>query len=147
MSQSRVGTNKTYTIREFIEAGQDIVVSYDNTSFIETLYNIKFPVHNVFRDYIEDIKDFAVDLELDDNEEYKYRYKPKLFCQEIYGNTEVYFIIMMLNGIADVKEFSGHKFKVFEKSIMSRIIDSIYNAEKKQIDSYTGMTEKDTEGK
>ena len=75
-------------------------------------------------------------LKLTQDQQFTYHYKPKLLCYDIYGNPELYFIILLINDMADVKEFTKPTVKMLRKSDMSELLTLIYNAEKKAIANY-----------
>lgn len=127
----------TYTVEQFISAGHRTTISYDKFSYREALSNGNIvSILNVIDDYMPEIIDFAVDVKLDRLQREKYRYKPKLLCYDIYGNTEVYWVIMRINGIIDVKEFDFEVLKMLRVADLENVLTLIYNAEYKNIDKY-----------
>lgn len=127
----------TYTLEEFIKAGRSVTISYDALSFKEVLSNgTEISILNVVNDYLDDIKQYQVTVLLDDKQYEKYRFKPKLLCHDVYGNPELYYIILLMNSIADVKEFDFKKIKMLNTTAMDTLMSYIYNAEKSQIDRY-----------
>lgn len=135
--QSTSKPSNSYTMEQFIALGRGVSVTYDIFSYKEILSNgTEIGVLNVINDYMIEIKDFIVTVYLDEKEYRKYRYKPKLLCNDIYGNPELYYIILLLNGIIDVKEFDMQYIKMLRKDDMNDILTAIYNAEKKYIDDY-----------
>lgn len=128
---------ETSTIEEFIESGSGVTITYPTLSFIDMLSNGTWvSVHNVINDYIEELRNACINVELNTEQQFKYFYKPKLLCFDMYGNPELYFIILLINDMADVKEFTKPVIKMLRKSHMSEILTLIYNAEKKAIESY-----------
>ena len=63
-----------------------------------------------------------------DTEFSKYKYKPKLLAYDLYGSTESYFIIMALNNIIDVRDFTLKKLKLLQTETMSTLLSYIYEA-------------------
>lgn len=127
----------TTTIEEFIESGSGVTISYPVLSFREMLSNGTWvSVLNVITDYLPEIRNACVNVELTTEQQWQYLYKPKLLCYDTYGNPELYYIILLINDMADVKEFSKPVIKMLQKSYMNQILTIIYNAEKKVIDSY-----------
>ena len=49
---------------------------------------------------------------------------------------KLYFIVLRLNNMADVKQFNRRKIKLLPKTSMDTAISLIYNAEKKLLDEY-----------
>ena len=127
----------TTTIEEFIESGRNISISYPTLSFTDTLSNgTQISVLNVINDYLPEIKAACSNVRLTNEQQFTYFYKPKLLCYDMYGNPELYFIILLLNDMADVKEFTKPVIKMPKKEHMSMILSDIYNTEKSRIDSY-----------
>lgn len=127
----------TTTIEEFIESGRSSIINYFNLSMIDMMENNTWvSVLNVVNDYITELRTACVNVKLTNEEQFKYFYKPKLLCYDVYGNPELYFIILLINDMADVKEFTKSKIKMLKKEHMSTLISLIYNAEKAAIDSY-----------
>lgn len=125
------------TIEELIKAGENVTISYDNLSFINTLSNgTTISIRNVVSDYIDDMKRASVQIKLDDEQYQKYCFKPKLLCFDTYGNAEVYFIILLINNIADVREFDKHNIRMLSKEYMNAILTAIVDAEKDNLDNY-----------
>lgn len=128
---------ETSTIEEFIESGSGVTITYPTLSFTDMLSNGTWvSVHNVINDYIEELRNACINVELNTEQQFKYFYKPKLLCHDMYGNPELYFIILLINDMADVKEFTKPVIKMLRKSHMSEVLTLIYNAEKKAIEAY-----------
>lgn len=127
----------TTTIEEFIESGKGISITYPTLSFLDTMSNrTQVSVLNVINDYLPELKNACITVELSKEEQNAYFYKPKLLCYDVYGNPELYFIILLLNDMADVKEFTKSNILMLKKSHMSMALSQIYNAEKEAINNY-----------
>lgn len=127
----------TLTIEQFIESGRSTTINYFNLSMIDRMVNDTWvSVLNVVNDYISELRNACVNVELTNKEQFKYFYKPKLLCYDVYGNPELYFIILLINDMADVKEFTKSKLKMLKKDHMATLASLIYNAEKSSIDAY-----------
>ena len=127
----------TTTIEEFVKSGESISISYQQLSFLYKLNNgTSLSMLNVVSDYIDELCNACVNVSLTQEQQFKYFYKPKLLCSDIYGNPELYYIILLINGITDVKEFSKPVIKMLRKDHMSEIISMIYNANKNYIDTF-----------
>lgn len=127
----------TITIEEFIESGKSTTINYFNLSMVDKMINNTWiSVLNVVTDYISELRNACVNVELSQTEQFKYFYKPKLLCSDVYGNPELYFVILLLNDMADVKEFTKSKLKLLKKEHMSTLMGLLYNAEKASIESY-----------
>lgn len=132
----------TSTIEEFIKAGSSISITYPHLSFSRTLSNgTSVAIHNVVSDYIEEIRNTCVNVALTQEQQFRYFYKPKLLCHDIYGNPELYYIILLINDMADVKEFTKPVIKMPRKTHMSELVSLIYNAEKEAIEDFNNNEE------
>lgn len=130
-------SENTTTIEEFIKSNKTIPLSYETFSFIETMENgTKVSVFDVVNDYIKELRNASIPIRLTDAEYRKYRFKPKLLCHDIYGNPELYFVILLINDMADVKEFDKKEFKMVQKNHLSMLLSEIYNAERRAISDY-----------
>lgn len=129
----------TYTIEEFIEAGKGVVLTYQNLSLKNHIgENINFPFKNVFNDYIPDFIHTSVikTVQLSEDEFIKYKYRPKILSYDIYGTTDLDFVILAINRISTPKDFVHKKIKMISKNHLNELLTSIYNAEKGLIDKY-----------
>ena len=130
-------TSTTYTLDQFIQAGRMTTVSYNRFSYREASSNGTIvSILNVINDYMDGIQENAVNVELNREQYRKYRMKPKLLCFDVYGNTEVYWVIMLMNGIIDVKEFDMKVLKMLRVDDMETLLTNIYNAEYKWMNQY-----------
>lgn len=128
--------SKTTTLEEFIEAGAGITISYDNLSMVDEIQNTRIPIYNVLSDYIPELMVSAVTITLTEPEYFKYRFKPKLLAIDIYGNPELYFVILILNNMCSVKEFDIKKIKMLPTSAMNDLLSAIYNSNKSFLEQY-----------
>lgn len=130
----------TTTIEEFVKSGKSVSLTYKSFSFLETMSNnTQVSVLDVLHDYMDELRDASILVKLSDAEYRKYMYKPKLLCYDIYGSPELYFIILLINDMADVKEFNKRTFRMLSKNAMSLFTSAIYNAEYKAIDAYNSL--------
>ena len=128
---------ETTTIEEFIESGKSVSVDYMDLSFLDKVSNGTWvSVLNVVNDYMTELKNACVTVELSEAQQWAYFYKPKVLCYDIYGNPELYFVILLLNDMADVKEFTKPKLKMLRKDHMSMLLSYIKNSEVRAIDAY-----------
>lgn len=124
----------TYTIEQFISMGSSEKLSYENFSLFEKDENGNpFLTYNVLNDYLDELNQLADTVLLDNKSYNKYKYKPKLFCYDIYGSQELYFVLLALNGMCSIKEFDAKKIKAIRANILSDALSYIYNAEKNNI--------------
>ena len=137
-----LSTNKveeTYTVEDFIELGKDIDdITYKNLAILSKVSpDVQDPIyyaeHNVIYDYEEEFKKLSLPCEMTDDEFNKYRFKPKLLAYDLYGATELFFAILYINGICNIKDFDRRNIKLLKKSDMVELLAAIYNAEQNYI--------------
>ena len=82
-------------------------------------------ITNLLYDYEDELQDISTTIALNAREKAKYKYKPWLFAYDVYGSTESQFLVMMMNGIIDPKEFDFDKVKVIDPGQLSTILNRI----------------------
>ena len=134
---ARVNTETTYTLSDFISSGKMTTVDYDAFSYKDLVSNgTEVAILDIVNDYMREIKEVSVKVKLSTTEYLKYRFKPKLLCRDVYGNGEVYFVIMLLNGRIDVKDFDTQELIMLRVESMNTLMTQIYNAEYKWMQEY-----------
>lgn len=121
------------SLLSFINESIDNSLTYFNTSFI-TRYKRNDSEFielskSIFDDYLSEIKEKSVIIALDEQEYSKYAYKPELLAFDIYGSTELYFIILLLNDLSSPKEFNLKKIRMLTRADCIDILNTIFNAE------------------
>lgn len=127
---------KTYTIPDFIEQGQSDDLTYTNFSIIRNSTIGEFADINILDFYISEIKSICLRVEtFSEDEISKYKYFPDLLAYDIYGSTQLDFILLIVNGIVDPKEFDFKRgyLLIPPKSKLFTILDEILNSESKWI--------------
>lgn len=131
---SSPGTSST--IEEFISFKNDDSASYNNFSFKDKYGNIIYPIKNIIDDYTEELSELTIDITMSESEFLKYKYRPKVLANDVYGNPELDFLILAINGICNVKEFDSRDIKLIRENDLDDFITSIYNANKEDLDMY-----------
>lgn len=121
---------KTYTIEEFIDSHNSADINYESTSLLQKLDGYTMIAYNIFNDYIDELDDLAVYVSLNDEEYNKYLYRPKILAYDLYGSTELFFLILILNNICNVKEFDFKRLKLLKVEDLEKFISSVYNSER-----------------
>lgn len=128
---------KTYTLDQFIACQSDTSFCYNNLSFIDQIDNIKYCAYNVASDYIDEIiSNYCVNVELTEEQLSRYKYRPKLLAYDVYGSQEIYYLILILNDICSVKEFTKKKLKLPSRDNMTTICKALFNSNKSDIQIY-----------
>ena len=126
--------SKTSTLEEFASLlGSGEIMNYNFSILDVKEINgeiIQFEPDSIINDYLDLLKEKSVEVELDEQEKIKYFYNPELLSFDIYGTTELDFLILKLNGIIDPKEFNLSKVKLLKQEDLKTLLSNIYNAEK-----------------
>lgn len=133
-----VKSNVTFTLDQFANSKSSNDISYYSMSLLEKdpYNNIEYDVFNVVSDYMSELKAMAKEITLSEAEYYTYRYKPKLLANYLYGNGELYFIILWLNDMWSVKDFDLKTIKLISNKELSEALSSINASERSFIRSY-----------
>lgn len=140
-------SDETITVQDFIAMRNSDEITYYNFSIVEYLNGYDMFITNVLYDYEEELRDLSVFIKLTDVERIKYRYKPYLFAYDLYGTREMAFIIMMLNGIIDPKEFDYNKIRVLRYNELTTIINRIGAINEDYINKNKSKLKKDFKNK
>lgn len=127
---------KTYKVEDFIDMQENDSFTYATMAlYMQSIVDktIVYSYDNVLYDYLEEIKSKAVDYTFSDSEYMKYKYRPKLLAYDIYGSTELYFVILAMNNTCNIKDFNKRTIKMLYKSDMSDLLNAIVSAEKNRI--------------
>ena len=128
---------RTYTLEDFIGFKSQVNMTYYNFSILSKSIledGIVYSKDNVIYNYLDILKGKCKTLKLSDSEYFKYRFKPKLLAYDVYGSTELFFVIMAVNGICDVKDFNMKKFRMLTPKDLNSLLSQIYSAEIKYIE-------------
>lgn len=129
--------NFTYTLEQYIACKSNDTICYHNLSFVDTYNNIAYDTYNILEDYIDEIKsEYCVTVVLSDEEMSKYKYRPKLLCFDVYGNTELAFVLLIINDMYSAKQFVKNKLLMPRKDDMSELIRYLINSNSSAISAY-----------
>lgn len=136
-----VSLGKMPTVEEFIEGGDSVKMKYSTLCLNDMMGNesdglIEFPTFNVYDDYIDELMDNCIDVELSDEEHRKYYQAPKILAHDKYKNSELDFIIMRINGICDPKDFTMKTIKMIPLRTLNTLLSKILISNKRLIDTY-----------
>jgi hypothetical protein len=112
-------TDQEYRIKQFIELGSENSLTLDNTSLLTETQGVTFPTYNILRQkYRGIILENSLQIELDDNLLNYYKYKPKLLSLKLYNTTELWHLLLWLNNMTSIMQFSQKKMVVFNPDAM-----------------------------
>lgn len=126
-----------YTLSSFIELGRATdIISYTKLCYRERHGDISYVVKNVLDDYIYEMKTLAVKVQLDSKELMKYKYNPKVLSYDLYGTTEFYPFILILNDMCNIREFDQDILWMVPKTRLLSFLSDIYNIESSDINGF-----------
>ena len=139
-----ISPETTYTLNQFIACQNKEEPSYYNLSFKDEKYYdyidryLRFVTYNVIWDYLDDIrKDYALyTIDLSDKEMMRYKYRPKLLAFDIYGDTELAHMILLINDMYSFKQFVKNRIKLPDRNSMSKLCQELFNANQSAIKAY-----------
>ena len=131
-------TNTSFTLDQFADSKSSNDISYYSMRLLEKdpSTNIEYDVFNVISDYMNELKQMSHPVTLSETEYYTYRFKPKLLAKYLYGNTELYFIILWINDMWSVKDFNLRTIKLIKNTELSEALSKINASEKSFIKAY-----------
>lgn len=131
---------KAFKLSQFIKTGRQApTISYTDLSYRESHSGISFVIKNVLNDYLIEMKQLACKVMLSDKEYEKYKFKPKLLSYDIYGTTEYYVYILLINDMCNVLEFDTKKLLLIPKTTLNNALSSIYRVEKANLLEFNNM--------
>lgn len=128
---------ETATLSDFVSAGVNDDMTYRNFSTIEIHNGVELIDHCIIDDYLDELKKISVlVIGITDQERIHYRYSPDLLAYDMYGSTQLDFVILAVNGIATPSEFTmkGNLY-LPKNSVLKSFLSMIYNAESQLITS------------
>lgn len=129
---------KAYTIQDFIQEYEDETLSFNTLQFKEIIKKndsskMILASDTILLKYNEELRNATDLLTLSDAEVNKFAYNPKFLSYELYGTTELWFLLLHANEMHYASQFSINPVRVYNASIVG-IIDRILSLEKNFID-------------
>lgn len=122
----------TYTFDDFIALKDQDEMTYENFGIIRYKMQCTFVEQNILDYYLDELKKCSLKVtEFTQEEIVKYKYQPDLLAYDVYGSTQLDFVILLVNGIIDPKEFDFKRKYVLlpRKSILAEFLSRVYNSE------------------
>ncbi len=134
MAEFKMGMGTEVTISDFIAA-------FDNEELISSAFFLKqvfekrngmkmvVNFNNLVIKYMPELKDIKIKVTLTNEEFAKYKYNPKLLSYDIYGTTELWFLILEANELHSITQFNSNTIYLFRTDIVEKMT-RILNLEK-----------------
>lgn len=119
------------TIDELISWGKKQEISYRNLhrSCIindkEKNTSIKIPLNDLVTDYRYYLNDYMIPVVMNDAEYEYYRYEPKKLSNTLYGTTEYWHILLIINNCVSKIDFDLQKLKVLDPMTVVSFINEM----------------------
>lgn len=122
---------ETCTLSEFVASGINDDMTYRNFSIFGKIKDMEVLDHCLVDDYLDELKASSLKITgITDAERLRYRYSPDLLAYDMYGSTQLDFVIMAINGVVTPTEFTMQgNIYLPKKSVLKSILSMIYNAE------------------
>lgn len=123
---------EAYTLEQLANQKNEDAINYYNLSIPGASSNgdLQFAIRGVLDDYINELTELSVDVTLTNDEVVKYQYKPWLLSHDLYGDSELWFVILLLNGLYDQSDFDRiSTLKLIKKDVMAEVMNNIMNNE------------------
>lgn len=119
----------TYNIDDFLKMQNLDTATYYNFSILEVYNGVEHLYWNLIDDYVEDLE--VVKVKLDDNQFNKYKYHPDLLAYDVYGSTQLDFVVLAVNDMIDPKDFNRPNIYLPFATAMTNFLDKIGDANTK----------------
>ena len=90
-----------------------------------TSRNIRIPFSSLTSKYSNFLSTIIVEIELDDDEQVEYLFKPKALSNYLYGTTEFWNDLLILNNAYSTSEFKPRTVKVYDPNKFKKYINEI----------------------
>ena len=126
MANYQMTMGQESTIKQYIANynSEEIVSSaYYLKKVFESSNNRKMLLNfdNLVIKYMPELKDSKVKITLNNEEYEKYKYNPKLLSYDIYGTTELWFLILEANELYSATQFSNKTIYLFRADIVEKM--------------------------
>lgn len=87
--------------------------------------SIQFPFSSLINKYKDFLHEIIIEFELSLEEQEIYMFNPKMLSEDLYGTTELWDVLLILNNMTSVIEFKPTKVKVYDHNRFKRYINEI----------------------
>lgn len=130
-------TSKLNTIKKFVNSGiVNSINASKNVRYAKYSNNTKaIPLENIFiYKYRTIILQYSRETVLSQEDQLRYKYRPKQLSYELYGTVEYWYILMILNNFATISDFAPKRLKYLPQENLS-IIEEILMKEQPKLET------------
>ena len=91
----------------------------------QTGRNIQIPFSSLINKYKDFLHEIIIEIPLSEKEKEIYMFKPKMLSEDLYGTTELWDTILILNNVVSVSEFKPDVVKVYDHNRLKKYINEI----------------------
>ena len=126
MADSIMGMGSESTIQDYISQynSEEIAKSAFFLKQVFSLDNNKQMIvdfSNLVIKYMPELKGIKIKITLSNEEYAKYRFNPKLLSYDIYGTTELWFLILEANELHSITQFNSKTIYLFRTDIVEKM--------------------------
>ena len=134
------------TIQNFIQSYRSDVCTFDTCFYKEVITTLsgKHIIINgdsVFDRYATELNQFKSKITLSDEEYRKYRFNPKRMSFDLYGTTEMWFLLLHANELTSVSEFDSEVVYAYDGGLL-KIIGKLIDLEQVYMDYQEDLNSK-----
>ena len=135
------------TIQSIIEDGKELKMTIKDLSLKEVITNSSgemfvVNMYNLYEKYYELLLEHTVIVTLSDLDYKKYRFKPKLLSKDLYGTTELHYMLLRLNYVYSVINFDFTEIRVFTADIKQLLNEIMVMESEDYIDNEVAVLKK-----
>ena len=135
------------TIQSVIEEGLELKMTIKDLCFKEVMTNSSgemfiINMYNLYEKYYELLLEQSTVVVLSDEEYRKYRFQPKLLALDLYGNKDIYYLLLRINHIYSVINFDFKELRVFKPSIVKLLNEIMVMESEDYIDNEMSVLKK-----
>ena len=124
----------TYTLDDFIGEKRSDSITYANFSIIRATDYARFTETGLLDYYMKDLRNTCIQIPIENvtfEQKAKYKYHPDLLAYDIYGTTQLDFVVLLCNGIIDPKEFDlkCSYLSLPKRSALIKLLSDVYKSE------------------
>lgn len=118
------------TIKAIINYGKESKFTNRELSYKKVITNSTgekcvVNISNIYEKYYDILLDNVTIAVLSEEEYLRYRFKPKLLSEDLYGTKEFHYMLLRLNNITSVTQFDFKEIKVFDRKIIDLLNEII----------------------
>ena len=112
---------------------QDYISSYEDEELVSSAFFLKqvfttnankkmlLNFNSLVLKYMPELQEIKIKITLSNEEYAKYRYNPKYLSHDIYGTTELWFLILEANELHSVRQFDSKTIYLYRVDIVEKM--------------------------